>query len=145
MPLCPNLGFGNKGVCRSATRKVENAYTRFQAALLAGALSACHSAPMVGNDADAHGCRASAGETFSRLQQRCVRVFDVADIRLPDPENATLAVYAIVSGDRQTAELFWAKLPQPILMDAAKGGYVSRDGKIWLIHHLDNQWLLRQR
>ena len=115
------------------------------AALLAGALSACHSAPMVGNDADAHSCRASAGETFSRLQQRCVRVFDVPDIRLPDPENATLAVYAIVSGDRQTAELFWAKLPQPILMDAAKGGYVSRDGKIWLIHHLDNQWLLRQR
>ena len=115
------------------------------AALLAGALSACHSAPMVDNDADAHGCRASAGETFARLQQRCVRVFDVADIRLPDPENATLAVYAIVSGDRQTAELFWAKLPQPILMNAAKGGYVSRDGKIWLIHHLDNQWLLRQR
>ena len=56
------------------------------AALLAAALSACQSpAPRVGNDADAHGCRASAGETFSQLRQRCVRVFDVADIRLPDP------------------------------------------------------------
>ena len=39
------------------------------AALLAAALSACQSPALrVGNDADAHGCRASAGETFSQLQ-----------------------------------------------------------------------------
>jgi len=38
-------------------------------ALLAAALSACQSPALrVGNDADAHGCRASAGETFSQLQ-----------------------------------------------------------------------------
>ena len=116
------------------------------AALLAGTLSACQSpAPMVGNDTDAHGCRASAGETFSQLRQRCVRVFDVAEIRLPDPENATLAVYAIVSADRQTAELFWAKLPQSVLLEVVKGGYASPDGKIRLIHHQDNQWLLRRK
>nr|WP_314227690.1 hypothetical protein [uncultured Kingella sp.] len=115
------------------------------AALLACALCACQTpAPMVGNDADAHGCRASAGQTFSQLRQRCVRVFADADMRLPDPENATLAVYVLLSEDRQTAELFWAKLPQPILMEAAKGGYVSKDGKIRLTHHMDNQWLLRQ-
>ena len=100
---------------------------------------------MVGNDADAHGCRASAGETFSQLQQRCVRVFDVAEIRLPAPENATLAVYAIVSADHQTAELFWAKLPQSVLLEVVKGGYASPDGKIRLIHHQDNQWLLRRK
>ncbi len=99
---------------------------------------------MVGNDADAHGCRASAGQTFSQLRQRCVRVFADADMHLPDPENATLAVYVLLSEDRQRAELFWAKLPQPILMEAAKGGYVSKDGKICLTHHMDNQWLLRQ-
>ena len=115
-------------------------------ALLAAALSACQSPALrVGNDADAHGCRASAGETFSQLQQRCVRVFDVAEIRLPDPENATLAVYAIVSADRQTAELFWAKLPQSVLLEVVKGGYASPDGKIRLIHHQDNQWLLRRK
>ena len=116
------------------------------AALLAAALSACQSpAPRVGNDADAHGCRASAGETFSQLRQRCVRVFDVADIRLPDPDNAALAAYALLSDDRQTAELFWAKLPQSVLLDVAKGGFVSKDGAVRLIYQGDNQWRLRRK
>ena len=97
------------------------------------------------NDADAHGRRASAGETFSQLRQRCVRVFDVADIRLPDPDNAALAAYALLSDDRQTAELFWAKLPQSVLLDVAKGGFVSKDGAVRLIYQGDNQWRLRRK
>ena len=83
------------------------------------------------------------GETFSQLRQRCVRVFDVADIRLPDPDNAALAAYALLSNDRQTAELFWAKLPQSVLLDVAKGGFVSKDGAVRLIYQGDNQWRLR--
>ena len=95
---------------------------------------------MVGNDADAHSCRASAGQTFSQLRQRCVRVFADADIRLPDPENATLAVYVLLSEDRQTAELFWAKLLRSMLLEATKGGVVSRDGGIRLVHQNDDEW-----
>ena len=111
------------------------------AALLACALCACQTpAPMVGNDADAHGCRASAGQTFSQLRQRCGRLFADADMRLPDPENATLAVYVLLSEDRQTAELFWAKLPRSVLLEAAKGGFVSRDGGIRLVHLNDDEW-----
>ena len=93
------------------------------AALLAAALSACQSpAPRVGNDADAHGCRASAGETFSQLRQRCVRVFDVADIRLPDPDNAALAAYALLSDDRQTGGVILGEVAAVGVVGCGKRG-----------------------
>ena len=37
---------------------------------------------MVGNDADKHGCRASAGYTWSQLKKECIRIFDL-DIKMP--------------------------------------------------------------
>ncbi len=100
--------------------------------------------PIIGGDTDAHGCLASAGQQYSFVKQACVQVFDVADIKLDDPMNDTLAVYAILSDDRMQAELFWASHggDKSILMDVVKGGYVSKDGKIRLIRQ-NNHWQLR--
>lgn len=41
--------------------------------------------PMVGNDADEHGCKASAGYRWSVLRNECIRIFE-AGVRL-DPSS----------------------------------------------------------
>ena len=67
--------------------------------------------PMVGGGTDEHGCLVAAGQSFSKIKNGCVQVFDVADVRLDDPDNATLAIYGIFSADKSKVEIFWASLP----------------------------------
>lgn len=66
--------------------------------------------PMVGNDVDAHGCKASAGYQWSQVKHNCIRLFEEG-IRLnPKPDTASQSISAFVvfkSQDVQdTAELF---------------------------------------
>ena len=90
--------------------------------------------PMVGGGTDEHGCLVAAGQSFSKIKNGCVQVFDVADVRLDDPDNATLAIYGIFSADKSKVEIFWASLPQSKILSKVKGGYyVSKDGKISLL------------
>lgn len=90
--------------------------------------------PMVGGGTDEHGCLVAAGQSFSKIKNGCVQVFDVADVRLDDPDNATLAIYGIFSADKSRVEIFWASLPQSEILSKVKGGYyVSKDGKISLL------------
>ena len=90
--------------------------------------------PMVGGGTDEHGCLVAAGQSFSKIKNGCVQVFDVADVRLADPDNATLAIYGIFSADKSRVEIFWASLPQSEILSKVKGGYyVSKDGKILLL------------
>lgn len=90
--------------------------------------------PIVGGGTDEHGCLVAAGQSFSKIKNGCVQVFDVADVRLADPDNATLAIYGIFSADKSRVEIFWASLPQSEILSKVKGGYyVSKDGKISLL------------
>ena len=90
--------------------------------------------PMIGGGTDEHGCLVAAGQSFSKIKNGCVQVFDVADVRLHDPDNATLAIYGIFSADKSRVEIFWASLPQSEILSKVKGGcYVSKDGKISLL------------
>lgn len=90
--------------------------------------------PMVGGGTDEHGCLVAAGQSFSKIKNGCVQVFDIADVRLHDPDNATLAIYGIFSADKSRVEIFWASLPQSEILSKVKGGYyVSKDGKISLL------------
>lgn len=89
--------------------------------------------PSFGADRDMHNCIASAGQSWSQLRQECVQVFDVADIRLSDPDNKTLAIYAILSPDKQQAEVFKADFNAPQIFDVVKGGYVSKDRSMRLL------------
>ena len=90
--------------------------------------------PMVGGGTDEHGCLVAAGQSFSKIKNGCVQVFDIADVRLADPDNATLAIYGIFSADKSRVEIFWASLPQSEILSKVKGGYyVSKDGKISLL------------
>ena len=90
--------------------------------------------PMIGSGTDEHGCLVAAGQSFSKIKNGCVQVFDVADVRLDDPDNATLAIYGIFSADKSRVEIFWSSLPQSEILSKVKGGYyVSKDGKILLL------------
>ena len=89
--------------------------------------------PMVGSGTDEHGCLVAAGQSFSKIKNGCVQVFDVADVRLHDPDNATLAIYGIFSADKSRVEIFWTSLPESVILRAKGSGYVSKDGKISLL------------
>ncbi|WP_274572211.1 hypothetical protein [Neisseria leonii] len=107
-------------------------------ALLAAALAACTSLlfetePVTGGGRDAHGCIPSAGYRWSVLKQQCIQPFDRPDIEAADPDNDTLAVYAVLSDDKSRAEIFAAGIAENTVLESVKGGYVSRDGTIRLL------------
>ncbi|PSJ80254.1 hypothetical protein [Neisseria iguanae] len=106
----------------------------FALLLAAATLSACaaRSEPTLGSDRDAHGCIGSAGYRWSALKQECVQPWEAADLKLDDPANDTLAVYVILSADKAQAEIFAANVPENTVLDAVKGGYASKDGKLRL-------------
>lgn len=89
--------------------------------------------PMIGGGTDERGCLVAAGQSFSKIKNGCVQVFDVADVRLDDPDNAALAIYGIFSADKSRVEIFWSSLPESVILRAKGGGYVSKDGKISLL------------
>ncbi|WP_303818545.1 hypothetical protein [Actinobacillus minor] len=101
-------------------------------ASLMAACSAQTDLPMIGGEKDAHGCLSSTGASYSFLKQSCVQWFNVADIKLADPNNETLAVYVILSEDKMLAEVNAADLPENTILQAVKGGYVSKDKKVRL-------------
>ena len=100
--------------------------------------------PMVGGGTDEHGCLVAAGQSFSKIKNGCVQVFDVADVRLDDPDNATLAIYGIFSADKSRVEIFWSSLPESVILRAKGGGYVSKDGKISLLKS-GNSYKIRRK
>lgn len=101
-----------------------------------------HSHVATGGQTDKNGCLPASGQSFSLLKQQCVQVFDIADIKLPDPINPSLAVYVILSEDRSQAEMFWASKGGVIVLDSVKGGYLSKDGSIRLLRQ-GNEWKIR--
>lgn len=104
------------------------------ALMLTTSLAACSSQePAIGGQTDAHGCLPSTGASYSFLKQQCVQWFNVADIKLTDPDNDTLAVYVILSDDKTQAEVSAAGLPENTILESVKGGYVSKDGKVRLM------------
>ncbi|MFZ7234842.1 hypothetical protein ACLSZ5_08875 [Avibacterium avium] len=100
--------------------------------------------PLVGADRDEKGCIPSAGYTWSELKQQCVQPFSIADIRLTDPENPTLAVYVILAEEQGKAEVFSANLAQNLILDAVKGGYAAKDKSLYLLN-INNQWEIRKK
>ena len=74
--------------------------------------------PMVGSDVDAHGCKGSAGYTWSSVRKDCIQLHQDA-IRLEDQgENGskTVSAFVVVADDDRMAELFYPGAPEPFLM-----------------------------
>lgn len=88
-------------------------------------LSSLAFAQKVGGDKDVHGCKGSAGYTYSQVKKDCVRVFE-QKIKLTEvkPKGSSTSMTAIIfSKDMKKAEVF---LPEEntgslILMRLGKG------------------------
>lgn len=80
---------------------------------------------VVGGDADEHGCKASAGYTWSVLKKECIRIFEGTKLsHYDDGKTYTTASYVIFDGDR--AELF---------LDTQKGSIIlerKSEGDSWV-------------
>ncbi len=101
-----------------------------------------HKPPRVGGDADAHGCRASAGYTWSQLKKECIRLFE-QEIKLSDvkPKSNTQAI-VVFSKDRKKAEVFIpsAKGSTILTRSGRRGNYSWKSGD-WALTDKDGYWL----
>lgn len=109
--------------------------------------------PMVGGDSDAHGCKASAGYTYSNLKTQCIRLWEDG-VRLDPvkPEgSAVISAFVVFAHGRSgpVAELF---LPSggetPLLKKTGRawtgGGYrLTRKGSVFTISDAKGQVLYR--
>jgi hypothetical protein len=86
-------------------------------------------APKVGTDEDLHGCKTSAGYTWSALKGECVRVFEAGTLLTPynDPTGAQMSAFVIFKGDK--AELF-IQTEKPLVLQRKAEGEPFTDG-VW--------------
>jgi hypothetical protein len=77
---------------------------------------------VVGGDSDAHGCKASAGYTWSTLKKECVRLFEVGTKLAHAEDGKTYSTVAYVIFDGNKAELFLDTQKDPILLERKSEG-----------------------
>lgn len=111
---------------------------------------------IVGNDADEHGCKASAGYTWSVLKNECVRIFESGSPFKADGINkdSTLAAYIIMNEKKDSAEIFlpaikpFIALPgnsaKSILFENKNNGVVVNYDKMKLNILKDNEIIFSQ-
>ncbi len=95
------------------------------AAVLCGCRS---SVGLAGADRDEHGCIASAGYTWSRVAGDCLRLWE-AGVQLTDAQDpaASLAAYAVISGDGTKTEVFLPKAERSLVLTRS----FAPDGPVW--------------
>ncbi|MEN2412769.1 hypothetical protein [Flavobacterium mesophilum] len=76
---------------------------------------------IVGADADAHGCKASTGYTWSTLKKECIRVFEGTKLtHYDDGKTYTTVSYVIFDGNK--AELFLDTQKESIILERKSEG-----------------------
>ena len=76
---------------------------------------------VVGGDSDAHGCKASAGYTWSTLKKECIRIFEGTKLsHYDDGKTYTTASYVIFDGNK--AELFLDTQKESIILERKSEG-----------------------
>ena len=75
----------------------------------------------VGVDVDDHGCKASAGYTWSTLKKECIRIFEGTKLsHSDDGKKYTTASYVIFDGNK--AELFLDTQKESIILERKSEG-----------------------
>ena len=80
------------------------------------------SVSVVGGDSDEHGCKASAGYTWSLLKKECIRIFENSTklSHAQDGKTYTTVAYVIFDGDK--AELFLDTQKESIILERKSEG-----------------------
>lgn len=91
---------------------------------------------IVGADEDIHGCKSSAGYTWSELKKECVRLFEIGTRLNPmnekDNESTATSAFVIFEENGNKAELFVVSEPNPIILERKSEGdsYVNGDWQL---------------
>ena len=81
------------------------------------------------NDKDEHGCLASAGYVWSKINKECIKAFTgvpLNPVANPDSEDESLSAYVLFSEDGNQAEVFLPKETNSIVLTR------STEGKPWI-------------
>jgi hypothetical protein len=77
---------------------------------------------VVGGDSDAHGCKASAGYTWSTLKKECIRIFEGTKLSHTEETGKTYTTAAFVIFDGNKAELFLDTQKDAIILERKAEG-----------------------
>ena len=77
---------------------------------------------VVGGDVDTHGCKPSAGYTWSSLKKECVRLFEVGTKLAHADDGKTYSTVSYVIFEGNQAELFLDTQKEPILLETKSEG-----------------------
>lgn len=98
---------------------------------------------LTGGDKDAHGCIGSAGYTWSKVRQDCIRLFEIG-VKLKDRKNAnaTSAAFLVFAADSLKAELFLPTADAGIILD--KQGLEWGNG-IYRAYQKEGKWTVDEK
>ncbi len=85
--------------------------------------------PKIGGEKDDHGCLTAAGETWSELNQTCLRLFDQG-LRLNPVQvegSAVMSAFVVFNADQSKLQLFLPTEDQQLLILDKKEGNVYQD------------------
>jgi hypothetical protein len=102
---------------------------------------------MAGNDLDKHGCKGSAGYTWSVVRNECVRIFEVG-IRLDPQDTAldqTLSAFVIASADSAQVELYLPHSEGSLLLERSNDSEAGKWNKgNWLLTRNEGVYSLKE-
>ena len=77
---------------------------------------------LIGGDSDAHGCKGSAGYTWSTLKKECIRIFEGTKLSHTEETGKTYTTAAYVIFDGNKAELFLDTQKESIILERKSEG-----------------------
>lgn len=85
--------------------------------------------PSIGGAKDDHGCLTAAGETWSELNQTCLRLFEQGVRLNPVQEkgSAVISAFVVFNADQSKIELFLPTEEKQVLILDKKEGNVYKD------------------
>lgn len=87
---------------------------------------------MVGGDSDSHGCKASAGYTWSIIKNKCIRIFEGTKLsHTEDGKTYSTAAYVVFEVNK--AELFLDTQKESIILERKSEGDSWTKGNYQLI------------
>jgi hypothetical protein len=88
-------------------------------------ITTADTARLIGGDKDEHGCKGSAGQTWSALRAECIQVFNTG-IRLNPVETkadeAIISAFAVYNTDSTKVEIFLPQQEHTTILDQSSKG-----------------------
>lgn len=84
----------------------------------------------VGGDKNEHGCLISSGETWSKIKQGCVQIFNIGQRLNPIEVNnkeAVISAFVLFNGDKSKLELFLPSQKETIILNKEKEEIYQND------------------